>query len=86
MKTETYSTEEAWEGLEKDPEKENLRRMEKYFRKEFNSLKIDLIHFARENSDDELADLLKQHGIVVYEDEPEYERPQNTFPSTEKGG
>ena len=86
MKQKPYSTREAWEGLETDAEKEHLRRMEKYFRKEFNSLKTDLIHFALENSDDKLADLLKQHKIFVYEDEPEYERPQNIFPSTKKGG
>ena len=51
-----------------------------------SSLETDLIHFALENSDDKLADLLKQHGIIVYEDEPEYKRPQNIYPSTEKGG
>ena len=86
MGQEKYSTRKAWEELETDAEKEHLRRMEKYFRKEFNSLKADLIHFALENSDDKLADLLKQHKIFVYEDDPEYKRPQNIPPSTKKGG
>ena len=84
---EEYSTFKAWGG-KKPPNKEEQEwyNMAEHFRKVFKPLEIDLIHFAQENSDDKLADLLKEHEIFVYEDEPEYERPQNIFPSTEKGG
>ena len=84
---EEYSTFKAWGGKKLPNMKEQYwYNMAEHFRKVFKSLEIDLIHFAQENSDDKLADLLKEHEIFVYENEPEYERPQNIYPSTKKGG
>ena len=57
---EEYSTEKAWGKRPPNMKEQYWYNMAEHFRKVFKSLEIDLIHFAQENSDDKLADLLKK--------------------------